>query len=197
MSTSTFSLRWWRFPHFCRNELVRGVDRMETVLLIVLALLMMLAVPVAGMHGADSYTRLHQQAAAEQADRHPVTATIRTVTASVPTSSVSSASRTVTVTWFDRGQWGRASTEIYGIKGVGDTVPVWLNQRGAVTDPPMTAQQATISAALDGIWTWFLLAGSAVLVFLLARWGLDRLRAQRWERDWRLLDTPRSRHDKW
>lgn len=189
MHATTFHLGWWRLHHFGRNALVRGVDRVETALLIVAAVLVMAAVPVAGMYGARADGDYHQKSVSELATRHAVTATVLSQTSAGGSGPTMTRAVHASVTWTDHGVRGRGIVEVPSSMRPGSTTVVWLDRSGAITEAPLTGKQASFDAVLTGVWVWTGMAGLVAGLFFAVRLVLDRARARRWQDEWRLLDS--------
>ncbi|BAH55851.1 hypothetical membrane protein (plasmid) [Rhodococcus opacus B4] len=57
-------MRWWRLGPWSRNRLMRRGDRLEAVIMLLAAVLMVMLVPFAAAYGTATHTRLEQQAQA-------------------------------------------------------------------------------------------------------------------------------------
>jgi len=67
----------------------------------------------------------------------------------------------------------------------GRTVRIWVDQSGALTGPPLRAEQATSQAALASVLAVFVLGTVLVCAMSLAVHLLDRRRLAAWAADWR------------
>lgn len=62
--------RWWLACAFSRNPLVRGTDRVEALVIVLVSVVCLLAAPVAGAVGTAVYDARRQQYAAEVRTDH-------------------------------------------------------------------------------------------------------------------------------
>ncbi|BDT91981.1 hypothetical protein IFM12275_19570 [Nocardia sputorum] len=158
---------------------------MQTGVAVLLALVFLIVVPVLAVTVGGRVYRT--ETAAVQAE----TARLRQVDATVVETGKAPLYAPVVparVSWKDAD--GVAHTGDYQSTTVvepGSTVPIWLNERGAIVEPPSASQPASkavmlTAGAVLGVSVVF--AGS----YLLVRRGLDRRRLRRWETEWIAAD---------
>ncbi len=173
-------LHAWRFMHASSNRLVRPVDRLESALLLIVSLLSLAGLLIALTVGGDT-SAARKASLDDQAPRYPVSAKV-----------IGPPNRDddrTAVAWNDSdGHRVTAAVDHEPLDRVGRTRQIWLDDSGAVADPPAT----TSDAVLQGIGT----GCGVALVTALSWWGLtltvrtfaDRHRARMWDRQWRELD---------
>ncbi|MEU2178609.1 MULTISPECIES: Rv1733c family protein [Nocardia] len=187
MSTGSVNMyhRTCRRVGLDRNPLRRREDRVQTGVAVLLALVFLIVVPVLAVTVGGRVYRT--ETAAVQAE----TARLRQVDATVVETGKAPLYAPVVparVSWKDAD--GVAHTGDYQSTTVvepGSTVPIWLNERGAIVEPPSASQPASkavmlTAGAVLGVSVVF--AGS----YLLVRRGLDRRRLRRWETEWIAAD---------
>lgn len=188
-------VRWIFRPR--RNPLARDSDQAERRALLVLLGLVLLAAPLAGLLGGQTYAQQREQMRIEQATRYSTTATL--LEDAPPQAATSNGSpyggaARVGATW--QGSDGLAVTgEVTATRGAeaGDTVTIWLDRSGGVVTEPVTPSVAISNAVTAGFASWFgviVLCGAA---YWLVRIRLDRRRAAGWDEDWRRFDTRSAR----
>lgn len=167
------------------NPLRRGVDRMESLLLLVTILAALLAIPAAAMVGSAVRNASEHSAAERRAELRSVQArTLEDTPSAVPVvpGQVNSGVR---AGWVDEAgipREGRVHVVI-GTKA-GSEVTVWLDRSGAVVPPPRLPADSAAFGAAAGLT--FLMLGWPLLwgLFRLARIPLDRRRAAELDREW-------------
>ncbi|MGW4327986.1 Rv1733c family protein [Nocardia sp. NPDC004573] len=187
MSTGSVNMyhRTCRRVGLDRNPLRRREDRVQTGVAVLLALVFLIVVPVLAVTvGGRVYRTETAAVRAETARLHQVDATV-VETGKAPLYAPVVPAR---VSWKDAD--GVAHTGDYQSTTVvepGSTVPIWLNERGAIVEPPSPSRPASkavmlTAGAMLGVSVVF--AGS----YLLVRRGLDRRRLRRWESEWIAAD---------
>ncbi|MBF6468474.1 hypothetical protein IU427_25365 [Nocardia beijingensis] len=187
MSTGSVNMyhRTCRRVGLDRNPLRRREDRVQTGVAVLLALVFLIVVPVLAVTvGGRVYRTETAAVRAETARLHQVDATV-VETGKAPLYAPVVPAR---VSWKDAD--GVAHTGDYQSTTVvepGSTVPIWLNERGAIVEPPSSSRPASkavmlTAGAMLGVSVVF--AGS----YLLVRRGLDRRRLRRWESEWIAAD---------
>jgi hypothetical protein len=180
--------RWLGCDH---NPLRRGADRAEMAVRLAVLVLVVAAVPVAGIvtgRWAD-HLALHQARVQAAAD-HPVPAV---VLQDSPGTGIGDPYSVAEVNWV-RARWtapdGSVQTgDVLAPAGVGTgtTVTTWVDASGDVTDPP-PAHNAVIgdvvtAVTLTCLGLLFALMGAQSL----ACRALDRRRLADWEAEWRAI----------
>lgn len=170
---------------FGRNQLRRGVDRAEALLLFAVLMAGLLLVPVAAALGTSISSSAEQSAALRRAELRSVAAhTLEDTAVAVPAAPGQLASR-VRVGWtdelgFPHEGWANV---VIGTKA-GSPVTVWLDQSGAVVPAPRQPADSQALGAAVGMVTVMLGWPLLWLGFRLLRLPLDRRRARAWEREW-------------
>jgi len=168
-----------------RNRLRRPSDRLEGVIVILLAATFLAAVAAAPYFGE----RLYQSQRADVARLHAVTAVL---TQSGPSENYITSEGEVAARW--RAPDGQRQKGILttatapSIPGAspGARVQVWLNATGQPQDPPVGAGQSMFASVVLAIGAVF---GAAIVVFIcywLGRLALDRRRLTKWAHEWSL-----------
>jgi len=188
MNGSTFGVRWWRLRHLGRNPLVRAGDRLESVALLAAVLIVLLALPFAGLLGSETYAGQSQEAQVQAATRHSVTATLLEDAPEEVTSArgtVAGGTANVVAAWTLRNGTPVTGT-VVADKGstAGSEVEIWLDQDGAVVSPPLRSDIVMANAIGVAAFAWFGVVALSAIGFSLVRWAFNRARYARWERDW-------------
>jgi hypothetical protein len=188
MDRATSAVRWWRMPHLGRNPLVRTCDRVESALLTVVVLVVLLAVPVAGMLGSETYAQQRQEAQTQAATRHSATATLLE---DAPDNAATGRSSTAGGTANVEAAWtlpnGTPATGIVVAKRgseAGSEVEIWLDYNGSVVSAPLGSDVVVANAITIAVFAWLAVAAVSALACYLARMAFDRARYARWARDW-------------
>jgi len=170
---------------FDRNPLRRGTDRVETVVLILLAVLFLAGAPLSALAaGAGMHSVAQRAEIAQHASRYLVTAKI-IAPAGEPSSGGSLTTEMMT-------QWTMPDhSVVYTQMAVsvgylpGDTMRVWAARDGRLTTQPLAESQVTALTHLAEFAGVTVLALVVALVGVLARWWLNRRRMAAWDADWR------------
>lgn len=192
--SSTWLLRQWRRIHPGRNPLARGSDRLEGRVVLTLCGLAVLAAVIAGVLGANRYTRALATSVEQQASRVQTTAVLL---ADAPTALPTAGAATkelALATWrladgSERG--GMVSTEPG--TPAGTVVPIWLDATGNPASAPVTRADALNAGVGVGIGVWILMLAVLGTVFWGLRTMLDRYRMDEWAREWKRLGSNPSR----
>ncbi|MEE4023790.1 hypothetical protein V1Y59_11930 [Gordonia sp. PKS22-38] len=178
--------RWSVAPLFSSNPLVRRSDRAEALAACLAAILAVVAIPLAALVMGNVHDS--QIAAVEQQARtiQPITATAVDDATAVATEATPSGIVTAQWTHNSVTHTDTVTTDDITIDA-GDPVTVWVNPRGESTLPPMTANDAAISAALAAVG-FYLAAISLVIGFVVAARAIaDRYRRRQWDAGLALL----------
>ncbi|CAM5308507.1 hypothetical protein ACFYZI_30940 [Streptomyces griseorubiginosus] len=186
-------VRGWRWR---RNPLRRRSDVVEAWTVLAVAVLLLLAAPLAGaVVGWWAHGDAQAVADEQRADRHRVRAE---VTGQVPDSPPTvqggrERSYRVAVRWTEAGATRTAIARVPAGTDRGDTVDVWFDSRGRSVAPPPDGTaiwQHTLTMGACG-------AGGAIAVILLGhsvvRAAAHRHRLSEWERDWALTEPQWTR----
>lgn len=182
------ALRLSRLLRPGRNPLARGLDRVESTAVILVALLALVLVPVMLTLGSLTYANLTEQSEQQARTRHE---TVAVLIRDAPAMSVSYRGEAVNTKakvaarwWLPDGTSRTGSMDAdYGSKA-GTEVPVWLDESGNVVAPPLSAVDSVTTAALVAVCGWLTAVG--LLAFVC--WGVhrvfDRRRYRAWEAEW-------------
>ncbi|KAA9152994.1 hypothetical protein FPZ12_035730 [Amycolatopsis acidicola] len=183
--------RFWRRIHLGRNPLARRSDRVEAAMLLVVVLGLLIALPLAGIVGAHTYSGQLAVSAEQRGSRHLSTATLlQDAPTPVPASDSAylgngTGSAGTAAHWTVAGGAERFGT-IAADPGTpaGTKVPIWLTDSGDPVPAPLTPSDAATTSVLAGIFSWLVAALALAAVYWMARFVLDRRRAVRWDREW-------------
>ncbi|MBC2904204.1 hypothetical protein [Streptomyces cupreus] len=183
----------WRRRH---NPLRRRSDVVEAWTVLVVAVLLCLAAPSAGVAaGWWAHDDARATATAQRADRHRIRAEVTGwAPDSLPTVQGAERNQRVTVRWTDPDGVSRTGTAVVPADTHrGKRVDMWLDSAGRSVPPPPS--EATIwqhTVAIGACAT----AGAAGLVLLghaLVRHVATRHRLAEWEREWARTEPRWSR----
>ncbi|RSN55996.1 hypothetical protein DMH01_29720 [Amycolatopsis sp. WAC 04182] len=178
----------WRRIHLGRNPLARIPDRIEAAILVGGVVAALLGVPLAAAAGSEAYATMMERSALETASRHSTTAFLledappaRVGVDGTPSAETAS----VAARWaLPDGAFQEALVTADLGASAGDAVTVWLDESGAVVEPPVLPMDATSTGIGVGVGVWLaavtLLAGG----YLVARQLLNRARRAAWDREW-------------
>lgn len=174
------------FPY--HNELATAGDRAESAVLVLGFVIAMLAVPVAGAAGSEIYALQSARVAVDQATKSRTDAVlIEDAPPAVGMSERSGAveAAPVLATWRSRDGSPRGG-EVQASRGAekGAVVPIWIDESGAATEPPMTSEGAAIDAVFLGLLLWSAVAGAMAALYSAARFAHKRVRMRRWSAEW-------------
>lgn len=218
METFILNPRCWQvFRIVGRNPLLRRCDRIEALVALVGVVVMLIAVPLAGLAASVVYTDRGRQYAHEALTRQVVTAAVVTADTTDAGTASAAASQPAAPTDgrtnpirpnspFDLGavvvtaRWNSPAGERTGAiqtnnpVEAGQYLRIWVGPGGNPVHPPTPAYRAVIDAAIIAVA--ILLGVPAVMSCLLAatRWRTDRARDTQWDSEIRSLqsDTGRS-----
>ncbi|WP_199433780.1 Rv1733c family protein [Qaidamihabitans albus] len=179
-----------------RNPLVRGWDRLEGHLLLLVILVPLMVLPFAAALGSETYARESRVAATEASERHEALAVLVADAPATPLSAHGGASRdetSVLAEWRLPDGTRRTGT-IRAEAGLpaGTEVPIWLDEDGDVVLAPRTATTAAWEGVAVAATLWLGAVAMCAMGFWLACRALDRRRFGQWEREWEDIDRQRS-----
>lgn len=184
MQSFTLDWRRWRIARVVgRNVLLRGSDRIETLLVLVACAVSLLSVAVGGAVGTSVYEVSGRFYAAQAEARHPVDAAV--VRASSTMDENPGATVNVQATWQVGDVARTGSFEWDGAVKAGDRVTIWVNEDGNRVGRPTPTSQAGFDGVVAGLSIVLLVAGAMTLVVVAGRWTLDRGRYKQWDRELR------------
>lgn len=179
-------LRGWSLDG---NPLRRRLDRIETMLVLLLIAGFAAAAPLLCRTAATTVYRITQREIATQnaALRH-----VPAVLTRDPSPSVTYGYTTVSVL-LAQARWtspaGRQMTGVITAPGGlrrGSTTLIWTDQSGQLVNGPQSPDKAATRAALAGLASIAALAMVALGTARLGRHALSRRRLAAWEADWRV-----------
>ncbi|PEG36484.1 hypothetical protein CQY20_18870 [Mycolicibacterium agri] len=175
--------RWLRLPD-ARNRSGDQIDRLIRTIAIAIALV---ALPIALSVGASVYKAHSEMYALQAQTRSNITAT---VTGDTATPDLRRGSARVGVEWYSAGMQHTGTVRVPSAVKPGDSVPIWVDENGALVPAPKSATTALLDAIVVGIATWVvaaaITAAAAVWIRAFHMW----LRQEAWQRDLdRLLGT--------
>ena len=176
-----------------RNRLATVGDRVEGAVLVLGLTVTLLAVPVVGAMGSEIYATQKARVAVEQATRHKVDAVlIEDAPEAIGSSERGGVVETAPVLARWRLADGSARQGVvqahYDAKA-GAGVTIWVDERGSVSEPPMTTEGAAIDAIVLALLLWGATAGAMVLLYLVTRFVHKRIRLHRWAREWEQISS--------
>jgi hypothetical protein len=187
--------RFRRRLHPGRNPLTRFGDRVEAVLLVLVFAGAILALPFAAAFGSETYASQTARAEQERTTRHPATA-VSLVAAPSQTYSTDGAGApadqtTVQAAWFD-ARGARHTGDVLTDAGspAGTHVSVWLDQRGELTNEPLSPSTSAADGVFAAILLWVAITGALAAVYGAGRLAVSRLHSAAWDRAW-----AQARHD--
>lgn len=171
------------------NPLRRTSDRIESWFFRFLMLVLALGLPVASLSaGLTAYESVKRTVQAESAERHEVTARL-TSDAEGAGKGADGAMRSAHVRWTDRDGRERSGTALVKSGATkGATARIWVDRQGTITDPPMSASNATATGLMVGGMTSIAVAGGVFAARAGMRQVLDRRRYAQWAAEWDLVE---------
>jgi multisubunit Na+/H+ antiporter MnhG subunit len=173
-----------------RNPLRRREDRIQSAAAILLAVLMLVAVPSAViLVGSGVYHSGLRAEAAERASRHQVTAQVMT---QATDSGSATGMQSPQVSW--KLPDGTQRTAPYsGLQSWDGSTRVWISRSGDLATPPRLHARTVAETVAAAIGTAALLSLTPLLAFWLLRRWLDRRRDRLWDADWAATDIDEGR----
>jgi hypothetical protein len=164
------------------GPLKRTSDRVEFVSRVVLALALLLAVPLGLLGGAVAHTGV-EATAQQQADTR--TPALALLLADAPDGTAAEVSVPASAGWTAPDGGARTGT-VDASPGApaGTTVDVWVDERGRITDPPLTGSEVTGQAVVIGSLVSLAVVIAGMSGHLVVLWLLERRRYRRWEAGW-------------
>jgi hypothetical protein len=177
----------WRMLRACgRNPLVRGIDRVELLIVVLGILVALVSVAYAGALGTAVHDARSRVYIAQAQTRHTLTATATEDSTIVSRVDDSTATRV-------NARWQVDGTEHSGIFNwdhavkTGDPLMIWVDRNGDRVDPPAPTSQAVEDAVGVAYVAWQSVVLVTAALVWLGRSYLDRRRDSAWERDIRCL----------
>jgi hypothetical protein len=171
---------------------------MEAWALLVVAVLLFLAAPLAGVAaGWWAHDDARATAAAQRADRHRIRAEVTgAASGSLPTVQSTERKQRVTVRWTDPDGTRRTDTALVPAGTLrGERVDVWLDSAGRSVSPPTTGATIWQHTVTIGVCATAGAAGLVLLGHVLFRRVTTAHRLTEWEREWARVEPQWSRRD--
>jgi hypothetical protein len=183
-------VRLWRTVHHGRNALARPSDRVQAALLIAVVLIGLSAIPFAAAVASEKYAQQTKVSLQQTSTRHLAMATLLRDGVAVDSTNRAPGSPTPTdATWHLPDGTPRIGKISAGPGTLaGQTVPIWVDAGGNPAAAPLSAGAVDIVAVGVGLGLWLCLCLALASLYLLTRYGLDRARSARWQREWALLE---------
>lgn len=181
--------RLWRQVHPGHHPLVRRSDRIESRLLLAVAVLAMPTIPGFATIGSSVYAHQLAIVADQHASRSPATAVLLE---NAP--AITQRTRGTPTTAEVKASWMSASgirhqgtlPAPYGaVKGT--AVDVWLDANGDLTSPPQTPRDAATRATYTAVTAWLAFVAALAGIYFGVHALLNRARYADWEREWRRI----------
>ncbi|MBT0567182.1 hypothetical protein [Williamsia sp. CHRR-6] len=181
VTTIAREMHLWRLLHAGRNPLVRGIDRLESLVVLAMVALALVVSPMVFVVGGWVHENATVVSDRQHAQRHQTEATLL--------DNPARSSDTVSATW--RSADGTVHTapivaELGDRRGVHRTI--WIDADGGATQPPLSHSAALVQAGLAGLSVAVVLITATVLVLRLIRITFDRRRYRDWAIQWATAD---------
>ena len=186
MPSVGYGHRWWVLRACGRNPLVRGVDRLELMIIALGILVTVFSAACAGALGTAVHDARSRVYVAEAQTRHAVTASATDDSVSVPGIDDSAAAR-VNARWQANGTEHTGSLNWDHAVKTGDPLTIWVDPNGDRVDAPAPTSQAGVEAVGVAYGAWQTVVFVVALLVCAERSRLDRRRDSAWERDIRCL----------
>jgi hypothetical protein len=177
---------WWVLRACGRNPLVRGIDRLELLIIALGILVVVVAAALAGALGTavhDARSRVYiEQAQA----RHAVTARAMEDSTFMLRVDDHTATR-VNARWQVNGTEHTSVLNWDHVVKSGDPLTIWVDRDGRHVDAPAPTSRAAADAVGIAYAAWQTVALAVAGLVCWGRRRLDRRRDSAWERDIRCL----------
>ncbi|MEV5987749.1 hypothetical protein AB0L85_22500 [Streptomyces sp. NPDC052051] len=188
-------VRGWRWR---RNPLRRRSDVIEAWTALILALLLCVGAPLAGVvAGLWAYGTVHATQVTQRAQRHEVPAVlVEDAPAAAPsTQNGNQPLYRVKVHWTDPGKGTRtAYAQVPAGSRQGERTEVWLDARGHGVAPPVSDAAVWQHSVSAGVWAAGGVAGTVLLSRAVIRRVAERHRMAEWEAEWARTGPEWRRH---
>jgi hypothetical protein len=169
-----------------RNPLVRGIDRLELLIIAVGILVVLVAAALAGALGTAVHDARSRVYIAQAQTRHAVTARATEDSTLVLRVDDSTATR-VNARWQVDGTEHTGSLSWDHVVKTGDPLMIWVDRNGDHVDAPVPVSQAAADAIGVAYVAWQAVVLVVAGLVCWGRWNLERRRDSAWERDIRCL----------
>jgi len=177
---------WWVLGACGRNPLVRGIDRLELVIIVLGMLVALAAAACAGALGTAVHDARGRVYVAQAQTRHAVTARAThdsTIVVGVDDDTVTR----VNARWQVDGTEHAGSLKWDRAVKTGDPLKIWVGRDGNRVDAPTPTFHAGVDAVVVAYAAWQTVAFAVAGLIWWGRSRLDRLRDSAWEHDIRCL----------
>ncbi|PBC40086.1 hypothetical protein CJ179_33935 [Rhodococcus sp. ACS1] len=185
----TLVVRMWRLRPWSGNRLMRGSDRLESMLVLFVVALILILVPLAAAFGTATNTRLNDQSRADRETRHQIAA----VLLADATVNLADTTPATGATGQAPAQWAANGTTHTGVvqtgpeTKAGQTISIWIDPDGNLADAPKTGTENGLEAVGAALALWTISATACLAVLMGIRWAEARYRLSQWDREWRNL----------
>jgi hypothetical protein len=161
---------------------MRGTDRLESVVVLFVVVLVLLLVPLAGAVGTATYDRLDLES---RAARHPVDAVLieSAGPSEEPTPGVTTQFR-APARWSVDGVEHTGDVDIPPGATAGQTVAVWIGPDGEQAPPPRSGAANVAEAVATALVVWVAGTAGCAAVFSVFGWLATKRRLARWDWEW-------------
>lgn len=185
---------WWRLRHswsvrvillaFRRHSMCRKSDRVEAATLLSVAVLSVLAIPLAVVVAMSFFSSSMVTVRHQSSERHQVVATVVSTSGGQSLKTMAGESA-ATVVWRDaHGRRGQDVIPVVGVPEVGSRLTVWIASDGHRVPAPLTRSQAQVQADAVGIAVATGVLGVAYLLLFTVQRVLLRRRVRAWDAEW-------------
>ena len=177
---------WWVLGACGRNPLVRGIDRLEVLIVALGVLVVLVAAACAGALGTAVHEARSRVYVAQAQTRHAVTARATddsTIVFGVDDDAVTR----VNARWQVDGTEHAGSLKWDHAVKTDDPLKIWVDRDGNRVDAPTPTSRAGVAAVGVAYATWQAVAFAVAGLIWWGRSQLDRRRDAAWEHDIRCL----------
>lgn len=174
-------IRWWPLRSCRRNPLARRVDRIEALMALLGAILVVVAAFQVIGFGQSVYTD-HVRLAAEQSTTHH-RAEATAIGPSTSIGQVHGSNYTVPVQWFANNATHEETIRVARPLKSGEKTSIWIDNSGNQTPAPINEADAGSSAISAASILWLLIASAVLGSLCLVRYTLNRVRYREWDDD--------------
>lgn len=180
MQTFTLDAGAWLRRLVGRNPLVRRADRVEAAATLLMALLAILALPIAAAAGTAMHESLANEFTQERLSHSQVDGTASADSRDVP--QLYGEAYLTEISWEVDGL-AHTETLRTGQLRAGEHLAVWVDEAGNRTTKPPSDADAVVQAAVAACGLWATALTPAVALWLLLRRRLTRARWMAWDRE--------------
>jgi hypothetical protein len=186
MQSVDYVPRWWVLRACGRNPLVRGVDRLELLIISLGILVVLVAAACSGALGTAVHDARSSVYTAQAQTRQAVVARAVDDSTIVFGADENTTAR-VNARWQANGTEHTGSFTLARAVKTGDPLRIWVDANGDRVDAPTPASQAGVDAVGVAYAAWLTVALAAAGLICWGRSRLERQRDSAWERELRCL----------